>query len=136
MRAAIAVAAIGCLLGVGGALWSGAPVASRARAQSSDMPATDATARSAQKPMAAESTIAVTVTNSRPTGLIELDAAPAGSSAVRKIVENLGPGRRTIVRLPRGVDCAFDLRGIYQDGATATALAVDLCKEGKVNLVE
>ena len=86
-------------------------------------------------PSGSAATIDVTVVNQRSIGLAELVAAPAGSPEVRKIVENLGPGRKTIVKLPRG-DCVFDLHGIYSDGATAKLSAFDLCKNGRINLVQ
>jgi hypothetical protein len=79
-------------------------------------------------------TIFVTIVNQRPIGLAELDAAPAGSSAVEKIVENLAPGRKTFVRLPGG-DCILDLYGLYDDGTRANVFAIDLCSDGRINLV-
>jgi hypothetical protein len=80
-------------------------------------------------------TIIVTIVNKRPIGLVELRAAPAGSSATEKIAENLAPGRKTFARLPRG-DCILDLRGVYDDGTTASLSAIDLCRDGRINLVQ
>jgi hypothetical protein len=81
-------------------------------------------------------TINLTVANRRTIGLTKLDLAPAGSSAFRRIVENLGPGRKTVVALSSGENCAFDFRGVYDDGATTNARDVDLCKSGLINLFE
>jgi hypothetical protein len=81
-------------------------------------------------------TINLTVANRRTIGLTKLDVAPAGSSAFRRIVENLGPGRKTVVALGNGENCAFDFHGVYDDGATTSARGIDLCKNGVINLFE
>jgi hypothetical protein len=78
----------------------------------------------------------VTIANRRTVGLKKLDLAPAGSTAFRQIVENLGPGRTTLVALPSAGACSFDIHGVYDDGATTNAQGLDLCKNGTINLFE
>lgn len=81
-------------------------------------------------------TTRVTIANRRTVGLKKLDLAPAGSPAFKQIVENLGPGRTTLVTAPSGGACSFDIRGVYDDGATTSAGGLDLCKNGTINLFE
>ncbi|HLW92178.1 MAG TPA: hypothetical protein VKS78_12890 [Roseiarcus sp.] len=81
-------------------------------------------------------TIAVTVTNQRTVGVSELDIALAGSPSYKPIVRKLGPGRSTVVTLSHDEDCRFDLYVKYDDGATSQISALDVCQDGKINLVE
>jgi hypothetical protein len=98
--------------------------------------AADAPAPASEAVRQNSATINLTVANRRTIGLTKLDLAPAGSSVFRRIVENLGPGRKTIVALSSGENCAFDFYGVYDDGATTNARGVDLCKSGLINLFE
>ncbi|HXW20192.1 MAG TPA: hypothetical protein VEK35_06800 [Roseiarcus sp.] len=97
-------------------------------------PAADAAAEKPKpkpKPM-----ITVVVTNSRKTGLAELDATPDGASESKKILTKLAAGKKATIHLPKGKSCVYDLRASYDDGASADMSAVDLCTDGKINLVE
>jgi hypothetical protein len=81
-------------------------------------------------------TIAVTVTNKRTTGLAELDVAQAGSAAFKPFVRKLGPGKQTVITLPRDENCVFDLFMKYDDGTTSTVAGFNVCDDGKINLVD
>jgi hypothetical protein len=81
-------------------------------------------------------TIAVTVTNKRKSGVAELDVALAGSAAFKPLLRKLAPGKQTVVTLPRDESCAFDFYIKYEDGQTNTVTGVDVCPDGKLNLVE
>lgn len=81
-------------------------------------------------------TVAVTVTNKRKAGVVELDVALAGSPAFRPILRNLGPGKQAVVNLSKDENCLFDFYIKYDDGATNTVPGVNVCDDGKLNLVE
>jgi hypothetical protein len=81
-------------------------------------------------------TVAVTVTNKRKVGVVELDVALAGSPAFMPILRNLAPGKQTVITLSRDVNCRFDFYIKYDDGATNTVPGVNVCDDGKLNLVE
>ena len=111
-----------------------APAAPTPAAPAAATPAADAAAEKPKpkpKPM-----ITVVVTNSRKTGLAELDATPDGASESKKILTKLAAGKKATIHLPKGKSCVYDLRASYDDGASADMSAVDLCTDGKINLVE
>jgi hypothetical protein len=81
-------------------------------------------------------TIAVTVTNKRKAAVVELDAALAGSAAFKPLLRKLAPGKQSVVTLPRDESCTFDFYIKYDDGETNTVTGVDVCPDGKLNLVE
>jgi hypothetical protein len=81
-------------------------------------------------------TVAVTVTNKRNVGVVELDVALAGSPAFKPLLRNLAPGKQAVVTLSRDVNCRFDFYIKYDDGATNTVPGVNVCDDGKLNLVE
>jgi FlaG/FlaF family flagellin (archaellin) len=94
-----------------------------------------ATQKLKAKPDSGE-TIAVTVTNKRRSGVTELDVALAGSAAFRPLLRKLAPGKQSVVTLPRDESCTFDFYIKYEDGQTNTVTGVDVCPDGKLNLVE
>jgi hypothetical protein len=102
----------------------------------SAQPAAAGKAPTKQKPPSGGSTIAVTVTNQRTIGVTEVDIALAGSPSYKPIVKKLAPGRSTVVTLSHDEDCRFDLYVKYDDGATSQISALDVCVDGKINLVE
>ncbi|HLW91873.1 MAG TPA: hypothetical protein VKS78_11300 [Roseiarcus sp.] len=110
-----------------------APAGSAPAATAPAAPAGDATAapKPKLKPM-----IVVVVTNNRSVGLVELDAAPAGGPETKKIVTKLAPGKKATVRLPKSKGCLYDLHGVYDDGTTTDISSTDLCKDGRVNLID
>ena len=81
-------------------------------------------------------TIAVTVTNKRKVTVAELDVALAGSPAFKPLLRNLAPGKQAVVTLSRDENCRFDFYIKYDDGATNTVADVNVCDDGKLNLVE
>jgi hypothetical protein len=82
------------------------------------------------------STIPVTVTNKRKANVVELDVALAGSPAFKPVLRNLAPGKQTIITLTRDEDCRFDFYIKYDDGVTNTVPGLNVCDDGKLNLVE
>jgi hypothetical protein len=94
-----------------------------------------ATAPAMQKTKA-EPSEALTVTNERSVGLVELDITKAGGTTFKMLVKKLGAGQKAMVNYPRGEDCMFDLHVTYADGLSNTLSNVNLCKDGKINLVE
>jgi hypothetical protein len=81
-------------------------------------------------------TVAVTVTNKRKASVVELDVALAGSPAFKPILRNLAPGKQAVVNLSKDENCLFDFYIKYDDGATNTVPGVNVCDDGKLNLVE
>lgn len=98
-------------------------------------PAADATADQKPKPKP-KPMINVVVTNNRSTGLVELAAAPAGGPESKKILSKLAAGKKATLHLPKSKGCLYDLHGSYEDGTSTDMSSVDLCKDGKINLVE
>lgn len=114
-----------------------------AGAQTDSTPAAPAVAASAPAPDAAAKpkpkrrpVVSVTVTNARKVGLKELDAAGAGGPKTKKVVANLAPGGKAVVKLGKGKDCLYDFHAIYDDGQSADIAAIDVCKDKSLNLVE
>jgi hypothetical protein len=101
--------------------------------------ATAASAKHDKKPQAkADSgpTVAVTITNKRKSGVVELDVALAGSPAFKPLLKNLAPGKQAVVTLAHDENCAFDFYVKYDDGEISTVPNVHVCDDGKLNLVE
>jgi hypothetical protein len=88
-------------------------------------------ARPAPKPI---STIRVTVTNSRPASLVELEAAVSGSAKMKKVLGFLKPGKQAVAIMPRGESCQVDLHGAFDDGQTMDSTGVDICADKTFNL--
>ena len=99
---------------------------------------TAAPAKQKMKAKAGDSgpTIAVTVTNKRNIAVAELDVALAGSPAFKPLLRNLAPGKQAVVSLSHDANCRFDFYIKYEDGATNTVPGVNVCDDGKLNLVE
>jgi hypothetical protein len=94
-----------------------------------------ATVPSKQKAKAEPSDV-LTLTNERGVGLVELDIAKAGGTTFKMLVKKLGAGQKALVNYPRGEECSFDMHVTYADGLSNTLSGVNLCKDGKINLVE
>ncbi|HLJ71211.1 MAG TPA: hypothetical protein VKU03_07835 [Roseiarcus sp.] len=106
---------------------------------SAPSPAAAASAKHNKKPQAkADSgpTVAVTITNKRKSGVVELDVALAGSPAFKPLLKNLAPGKQAVVTLAHDENCAFDFYVKYDDGEISTVPNVHVCDDGKLNLVE
>jgi hypothetical protein len=132
------VSAIVKMFAIGLAATSAAAVGA-AQAQTDVAPAKKMAAMAAtpaKQKTKAEPGEALTVTNERSVGLVELDIAKAGGSTFKMLVKKLGAGQKVLVNYPRGEDCMFDLHVTYVDGLSNTLSNVNLCKDGKINLVE
>jgi hypothetical protein len=92
-----------------------------------------ATAKQPAKPLP---TVTVTVTNSRPASLVELQAAVSGSARMKKVLGSLKPGKQAVARLPRDENCQVDLHGAFDDGQTMDSSGVNVCADKTVNLTE
>jgi hypothetical protein len=110
-----------------------APAADQPAAAADATPAAPRKIKPKKKPT---NTVAVTVTNSRATKLVELQAGLAGSGKLRKIAGPLAPGKKAATNAPRGKDCLIDLHGKFDDGQTMDAAGVDACTQKVLNLTE
>jgi len=81
--------------------------------------------------------VAVTVTNNRSVSLVELTASFSGKTSDSvSVAKDLPGGKKTVAHLAHDKDCLFDLHGVFDDGQTSDAVAVDLCKDKAINLNE
>lgn len=124
----LAIAAMAAILppASAGAQTDAAPAAAAA-------PAASAAAKTKPK---RRPVVSVTVANERKIGLKELDAAAAGGPKTKKIVSNLAPGGKAVVKLGKGKDCLYDFHAVYDDGQAADITSMDVCKDKSLNLVE
>jgi len=99
-------------------------------------PALAAAAKQKPKPPDAATTVAVTVTNSRKTDLVELQAAESGSPSWKKVLGALKAGKHATAVLPRTFDCRFDLHGTFANGQSMDAEGVDVCTQKTLNLTD
>jgi hypothetical protein len=108
------------------------------RAQTDAAPAKSSAAKPALKTKLApaQSGTSVSVFNERTVGLVTLAVARTGSPSFKTLVRNLGAGQKTLIKLPNPEDCLFDIHVVYTDGALNDLTSVDLCKDGKINLVD
>ena len=81
-----------------------------------------------------QTTIDVTVVNSRAAGLVELQATESGFPTWKKIAGPLKPGQKAAARVPRGNNCKVDLHGAFADGQSLDAEGVDVCANPTLNL--
>jgi len=90
----------------------------------------------AKQPPKALPTIRVTVTNSRPATLVELQASVSGAAKMKKVLGTLRPGKQAVAVVPRGEDCQVDLHGAFDDGQTVDSTGVDVCADKTFNLTD
>ena len=128
---ALTAAALCGLVAMGGA--SAQTIASAAAHQTAAKTAKKATAKQPAKHL---STVTVTVTNSRPASLVELQAAVSGSTQMKKVLGFLKPGKQAVARLPRGENCQVDLHGAFDDGQTMDSSGVNVCADKTFNLTD
>src|SRR5271165_946390 len=86
---------------------------SEALAAASTTQAHAQTAKKAKATAKPITTVKVTVTNSRPASLVELEAAVSGSAKMKKVLGSLKPGKQAIAIMPRGDNCQVDLHGAF-----------------------
>ncbi len=127
---ALAAGAFCVLIGAGGTLAQTAPPAAESPAQ-----AAPAVKKAKAKPQdQSQSTVDVTVVNSRAAGLVELQATESGFPTWKKIAGPLKAGQKAAARVPRGKDCKVDLHGTFADGQSMDAEGVDVCASKTLNL--
>ena len=99
-------------------------------------PAPAAAAKS--KPRAPEGapTVTMTVTNSRKTDLVELQAAESGSPNWKRVLGALKAGKQAPAKLPQPFNCRVDLHGTFADGQSMEASGVDVCAQKTLNLTD
>lgn len=79
---------------------------------------------------------ALVVTNQRSVNLLELTATPQNGGAAVVISRDLAAGARANGKLPPKAGCVFSLSGTFDDETTMDAANMNLCKDGRINLVE
>jgi len=78
----------------------------------------------------------LTVTNSRKTDLVELQAAESGSPSWKKVLGALKAGKQAPAKLPHTFNCRVDLHGTFADGQSMDASDVDVCAQKTLNLTD
>jgi hypothetical protein len=127
---ALAAGAFCALIGADGTLAQTAAPAAKSAAQ-----AAPAVKKTKAKPEdQSQSTVDVTVVNSRAAGLVELQATESGFPTWNKIAGPLKTGQKAAARVPRGKDCKVDLHGAFADGQSMDAEGVDVCANPTLNL--
>ena len=127
--AALAAGAFCVLIGAGGTLaQTAAPAAAPARAAPALKKA------DAKRQGQSQSSVDVTVVNSRAADLVELQATESGFPTWKKIAGPLKTGQKAAARVPRGKDCKVDLHGAFADGQSMDAEGVDVCASKTLNL--
>jgi hypothetical protein len=80
--------------------------------------------------------VTVTVTNSRKTDLVELQAAESGSVVWKKVLGPLKAGKQAPAKLPQPFSCRINLHGIFADGQPMDASDFNVCSEKTINLTD
>jgi hypothetical protein len=81
-------------------------------------------------------TVTLTVTNSRKTDLVELQAAESGSAVWKKVLGALKAGKQAPAKLPQPFNCRVNLHGTFADGQSMEASDFDVCSERTLNLTD
>ncbi len=79
---------------------------------------------------------ALVITNRRSAGLVELSATPEKGGDPIVLAHDLAAGAKSNTKLPAKSGCVFSLSGTFDDESTLEAANLNLCKDGRVNLVE
>ena len=92
----------------------------------------------AKKPKAEPATRggAILVSNQRDSTLLELTATPQNGGAEITIARDVAAGARAAGKLPAKAGCVFNLSGRFEDESSMEAANLNLCKDGRINLVE
>jgi hypothetical protein len=80
--------------------------------------------------------VTVTVTNSRKTDLVQLQAAESGSADWKKVLGALKAGKQGIAKFPQDENCRVDLHGTFANGEALDASDVDVCAQKTLNLTD
>jgi hypothetical protein len=79
---------------------------------------------------------ALVVDNRREATLLELTATPAKGGAAVVIARDVPAGSKASGKLPPKAGCVFNLSGSFDDESSMDAANMNLCKDGRINLVE
>ena len=79
---------------------------------------------------------AIVVTNRRGANLVELTAMPEKGGNPVVLARDLAAGGKASSKLPAKAGCVFSLSGTFDDDSSMDAANLNLCKDGRVNLVE
>ena len=79
---------------------------------------------------------AIVVTNRRDSTLLELIATPQKGGGPIVIARDVGAGAKAVGKLPKNAGCVFSLAGTFDDQSSTDAANVNLCKDGRINLLE
>jgi hypothetical protein len=88
------------------------------------------------KAPAGASTVTMTVTNSRKSDLVQLQAAESGSVSWKRVLGSLKAGKQAEASLPRPFNCRVNLHGTFADGQSIDASDVDVCQQKTLNLTD
>ena len=127
---ALAAAALCALVDVSGTFAQTAAPAAGSPAQAAPV----VKKAKAKPPDQSQTTVDVTVVNSRAAGLVELQATESGFPTWKKIAGPLNAGQKAAARVPRGNNCKIDLHGTFADGQSLDAEGVDVCVNPMLNL--
>ena len=80
----------------------------------------------------------VLVDNRRDTTLVELTLMPKGKGAGAPLViaRDVASGGKVNAKLPAKAGCVFDVSGSFDDESVLEVASVNLCKDGRLTLVE
>jgi hypothetical protein len=95
-----------------------------------------APAKPKAKTPAGASTVTVTVTNSRKTDLVQLQAAEPGSANWKKVLGAVKAGKQASTKLSEVSDCHVDLHGTFADGQSMDASGFNVCVDKTLNLTD
>ena len=79
---------------------------------------------------------AIIVTNRRDATLVELTATPEKGGNPVVLARDLAAGGKANAKLPAKAGCVFSLSGTFEDESSMDAASINLCRDGRVNLVE
>ena len=79
---------------------------------------------------------AIVVTNRRDANLLELTATPEKGGAPVVIARDVAAGGKASGKLPPKAGCVFSLSGSFDDESSMEAANMNLCKDGRINLVD
>jgi hypothetical protein len=102
-------------------------------------PATDVQAAPVKpkaKTSAGAPTVTVTVTNSRKTDLVQLQAAEPGTANWKKVLGAVKSGKQAAAKLTQASDCRVDLHGTFADGQSMDASSFNVCADKTLNLTD
>ena len=114
-----------------------APARAQTAAPGAVPPPADAQPASAKpKANTAGAPVTVTVTNSRKTDLVQLQAAEPGTANWKKVLGPVKSGKQAAAKLVQVSDCRVDLHGTFADGQSMDASGINVCADKALNLTD